>query len=114
MNINGEPTNPGELRTRITLARRNIVKQPGGAQKYEPVSIATVYAKWVNLHGSEVWQAATVNAVQPATVFIRYRGDIDTTCLVILNGTIYEIVAMDNVRQRNEYIELKVQATGAG
>lgn len=110
MNINGIPTNPGELRTPITLQSRTVPAGPGGFQVPGWATIATVFAKWVNVHGSEAWAAMTNNAMQAATVTIRYRADVDLTCAVLLGSERYEIVSIDNIRQRNEYLELKLQA----
>jgi hypothetical protein len=123
MNINGVPTNPGDLRVPVILAQRNLTRQPGGAQVQAPTPIGTdfVYAKWENLHGSEVWQASSVNALLPATVTVRWLDELDNTCLVvkggslvdvvgedghptgakaISGGTVYEIVGFDNMRER--------------
>ena len=113
MNLNGKISNPGELRTSILLKRRSITKT-AGFQSVTPVTVATVWAKWTNAHGSEVWAAQAVQAVQPATVLIRYRSDVDTTCLVEKGGQDWEVVSVDNIQERNEYLELKVKLVTAG
>jgi head-tail adaptor len=109
MNLNGTVTNPGELRTPITLQSRSVSEGAGGFETEGWVTIAAVYSKWVNVHGSEAWVAATNNALEAATVTIRYRDDVDLTCAVLLGSERYEIVSIDNVRHRNEYLELKLQ-----
>lgn len=114
MNLNGKVTNPGELRTKVTLQRRTVTTLAGGFQKPAREDIATVWAKWENVHGSEAWQAANLHASQAATVTIRYRADVDTTCYVMLGSQVYEIVSMDDVRNRHEYIELKVRRVVEG
>jgi SPP1 family predicted phage head-tail adaptor len=70
--------------------------------------IATVWARWQNVHGSEVWAAESAQASEPATILIRYRSDIDVACMVNVGSKHYRIVSMDNIENRNEYIELKV------
>lgn len=114
MNLNGKTTNPGELRTRITLQTREITESTGGFPSASWVTLAEVWAKWTNAHGSEVWAANAVQASAPATVLIRYRSDVDTTCAVLLDGVRYEIVSVDNIQQRGEYMELKVQRMRSG
>jgi SPP1 family predicted phage head-tail adaptor len=74
----------------------------------------SIYAQWVNVHGSEAWIADSVQARLGATVTIRYRSDITPACRVLLSSTIYEIVSIDNIRQRNEWTEIKVKASVMG
>jgi head-tail adaptor len=134
MNLNGKATNPGELRTRIILVRRAVSTETGGFQRplWEP--IAQVWAKWINIHGAETWTAQSVGAEAPATVTIRHRNGLDATCAVvkggslvdvldeggevtgqvIQGGTVYEIVSLDDIQERHEYLELKVKRMKAG
>jgi SPP1 family predicted phage head-tail adaptor len=108
MNLNSKTTNPGELRTQIVLERPVLAENAGGFKAKSYSVIATVWAKWQNVHGSEVWVAESVQAVQPATVLIRYRADVDVTCAVSLGSSRYQIVSMDDIENRHEYIEMKV------
>jgi SPP1 family predicted phage head-tail adaptor len=109
MVINGKVINPGELRTSITLQKRTVTANSGGFPSPGWSTLATVWARWENVHGGEVWQAETVQAERAATVLIRYRSDVDTTCAVLLGSDRYQVVSMDNIQQRGEYIELKVK-----
>ena len=63
MNLNGKVTNPGEMRTSITLQTPTITKAAGGAQVVTWTTLAVVWAKWTNIHGSEVWQSQAVQAL---------------------------------------------------
>lgn len=124
MLINGKPINPGELRTKIVLASKNLAQDQGGFQVPGQTLIAEVYARWINVHGQETWAASARGAQEAATVLIRYRPGIDETCVVlkgasvsgstITGGKVFEIISMDNIQERNEYIELKVQRMVAG
>jgi SPP1 family predicted phage head-tail adaptor len=114
VNINGIPTNPGELRTPITLQKQNVSKETGGWLVPAYVTLAPVLAKWVNVHGNEVWASQIAQAKAPATVLIRYRADVDETCIVLKGGKIYEIISIDDVRERHEYLELKVVYVRSG
>ena len=108
MNLNGKTTNPGELRTSIVLERATLVEGAGGFKKKTFATIATVLARWKNVHGAEVWAAESIQAAQPATVLIRYRADVDVTCAVSRGAERYQIVSMDDIENRHEYIEMKV------
>lgn len=114
MILNGKVINPGELRTEITLQKRSPTTGAGGFIQPGWTDIATVWSRWINAHGSEIWAAQAVQAQAPATVLIRYRSDVDTTC-VVLNGSIrYEIVSVDDIQARGEYLELKVRRLAPG
>lgn len=109
MRLGANVTNPGELRTSITLKSRTVTTGAGGFPVPTwPTTIATVWAKWTNAHGQEAWIAQTAQADQAATVLIRYRSDIDLTCAVFKGSDRWEIVSMDNVQERGEFLELKV------
>ncbi len=109
MKINEKPFNPGELRTTIVIKSRSVVTDAGGAQSVVWSTVATVLAKWENAHGSEVWTADAAGAEMPATVTIRYRNDIDPTYALEKNSQLYEIVSMDDIRERHELLEFKVK-----
>lgn len=114
MILNGKVSNPGELRTAVTLQSRTLVTDPGGFQVPGWATIAAVMAKWTNVHGAEAWSAASVAADQPATVLIRYRADLDPTCAVLKGADSFEIVSMDDIQERHEYLELKVRRARSG
>lgn len=112
MNLNGKPTNPGELRVPITLQAPTIGTDGGGAQRptWTDLVSGNVQAKWVNVHGAEAWIAGQAGkAVSAATVTIRYRSDVTTRCSILKGSDRYEIISLDNIQERNEYLELKVK-----
>lgn len=109
MKLNGKVFNPGEMRTSVTLQTPVITKAAGGAQVVTWATLATVWARWTNVHGSEVWQSQAVQAISPATVMIRYRSDVTPACSILKGSTIYEIVSLDNIQERGEYLEIKVK-----
>ena len=114
MVINGKPINPGDLRTRITLQRRTTTADAGGFMVPAWATLAVVWARWTNVHGSEVWAAQAMGAEQPATALIRYYSGLDPTCAVLLGTVQYEIVSLDDIQDRHEWVELKVRRMGAG
>ena len=114
MRIGTVVTNPGPIRTRVTLKSRSVVMDPGGFEKEALIPIAIVWARWIGVHGVEAWAANSANALRAATVLIRYRADLDETCLVELDGLNYSIVSMDDIQHRHEYLELKVELIRSG
>jgi head-tail adaptor len=113
--------NPGDMRTAVTLQKRGVNVDAGGYPTAAWIDIADVMVKWVNVHGSEAWTVATttqrpdnLTSVQPATLMMRYRDDVDVTCSVLKGDTRYEIISLDNIHDENVLIELKVQRMRAG
>ena len=114
MILNGKAFNPGELRIPITLKTRSVSVETGGFGVPGWSTLDTVLAKWVNVHGSETWTADASGADAPATVTVRYLSGLDETCAVEKDSLLYEIVSMDDIQARHEYIELKVKRMKAG
>ena len=114
MELNGKVTNPGEMRTRITVQRRTVSSSAGGFETATWSTLAEVWSKWVGVHGSEAWAAQSVQAEQPATVTIRYQAEVDATCSVVRGSDRFEIVSIDDIRERHEYLELKVRRVRSG
>lgn len=100
----------------MALGTRGVSTETGGFQvgMVNFTAVAQVWAKWVNAHGQEVWAAEAANAVQPATVTIRWRPDVDPTYGVRKGSQWHEIVSMDNIQERNEFLELKVKRVISG
>lgn len=109
MNLNGRTTNPGELRTRVSLQRRVTTINASGFPVPDWEEVASAWARWINLHGSEAWTAESQGIQEGATVLLRYRADIDESWVVVKGGKRFEIISLDNIQERGEYIELKVK-----
>lgn len=114
MILNGRTINPGELRTLVTLESRSVSTETGGFRSQSWTEEARVYGRWTNIHGGEVWTAEAVQARKPATLLLRYRSDVDLTWAVSLGGVRYQIVSIDNIQQRGEYMELALQELRSG
>ena len=114
MILNGKVINPGEMRTRITLQERSVTSQTGGFQAPSWTNISTVWCRWTNAHGNESMQAALQSAQAPATILIRWISGLDTTCAILKGSERYEILSIDDIQERHEYMELKVQRMKGG
>lgn len=111
----------GELRTPIRI-QREISDGTGSFAAKKWVDICDesdpnypyILAKWVNVHGSEAWVADSLQAQLGATITIRYRKDVKCAYIILLDETKFKIVSIDNIRQRNEWLEIKVKAAEMG
>lgn len=114
MNINGKTTNPGALNTSITLQKRTVTVDAAGFGVESWTTLAVVWSEWINAHGDEGMVGGSVAADQTALVKIRYRSDVNDTCVVLKGSARFEIIRIDNIRERNEWLELKVRRMAAG
>lgn len=107
--------NSGELRTPIKVILPAKTTDDEGYDTYTEVNVfgtdATVMVKWVNAHGTEAFQALELQLREPATVTMRYSPLVTRTCLIYKGSDTvpYEIISLDNVEERNTWLELKVQ-----
>lgn len=114
MKIGTRTTNPGELRTQISLEQPTSSQDSGGFTTRSYTAVATVYAKWENLHGVMLIQSGISANRLPARVLLRYRTDIDPSWTVVKDGQRYEITGFDNISDRGEYLELLLKTYVGG
>lgn len=105
--------NAGDLNTRITLLKSTVSKAGSGAQTVAYSNFSTnpdVCAKVVYAHGSESVSSDGMKNTQRATVTIRYRNDVNATCGISLAGNTWKIIGtIDNIQNRNQYLEFQVE-----
>ena len=111
--------NPGELRTMVEiLALEGGGVDEDGYETSEYVNVfgpgVTVPCKWVNAHGSEVLEAATLGLREPATLTLRYTGKLTPLCRIRRGEAVYGVVSVDNVEQRDQWMEVKVKREVSG
>lgn len=78
---------------------------------YQPlernVVFANIWAKVSALHGQEYYTAVSVKLEKQLSFIVRYRPDIDEKTNIWFDGRGYNIGFIDNVKYRNEYLEIK-------
>jgi len=75
----------------------------------------TVWAAASNLHGREYFAAAAVQAENTVKFIIRYLPNLDTSMRILFQGRQYNIIAIDNIKYQNRFMEIKaleVEASG--
>lgn len=106
--------NPGELRTPVIFKKVSRTVNANGfpAETEAPVLGGSVYCKWVNAHGTEVWEHQSLQVRDRATLTLRYDAALDDETLLVYregSGVPFEIVSCDNVQNRGEWLEVTVQ-----
>ena len=97
----------GELRHRITIQKLTTGINENGFEVETWDDYKTVWAAVSNLHGREYFEAAAVQAENTVKFTIRHLEGLDTAMRIVFQGKQYNITAMDNIKYRNRYIEIK-------
>lgn len=113
--------NPGELRTPVYFFNISRSSDNEGVPVETPVSVFVdklgnpmpVMAKWVNLHGTEVFAAMQQELREPVTLTLRYSPSICDSKLTVkkdLSDSLgYEVISVDDVENRHVWVEMKIQ-----
>lgn len=70
-----------------------------------------MWCKWVNAHGAEIYQAAELRLREPATITMRYSPLVTVKSRIWRGRDTkpYEVISINNVNDRCEFLEIKVQ-----
>jgi len=103
--------NAGALRTPIRFTKTERVLDNEGYYQDTEVDVLITKCRWQNVHGVEVFTAMQQQLREPATITMRYSEKVDRTALVYKGKDThaYEVISIDNVEERNEWLEIKVQ-----
>lgn len=108
--------NAGELNTAVFFVKTTKVSDKDGFQIPKEANVfgadVAVYGKWVNVHGTEVFTSMQLELREPATFTTRYSPKLcDVTLTAYRKGDPdpYEVISIDNVENRNEWLEIKLQ-----
>jgi head-tail adaptor len=105
--------NAGELRIPIYFKKKVRETDSEGFPTESETDVfgCAIYAKWSNAHGSESFTALQLQLREPATITCRYSPLINERLDVYKAGDSmpYEIISIDNVEQKNQWLEIKAQ-----
>jgi len=89
------------------ISIENVIDEEGFSEKVENV-VASVRAYKEDRHGTQKW--ANMAAFSEATTIFKFRKipnvDITTKLYILHEGIRYDIVSVENVRDRGMYIEV--------
>lgn len=107
--------NAGQLRTPVYFMRMEKEVDTEGYAKESEVNIfgdgKYVRAKWVNAHGTDSFVALQMKLRESATITCRYSPRIEVDQIVYRgkDPNPFEIISIDNVEEKNQWLEIKVQ-----
>jgi SPP1 family predicted phage head-tail adaptor len=105
----GDAMEIGELRHRITFQKKNVTINPNGFEIETWEDVKTVWAAASHLHGREFYEAAQVQAEHTVKFTIRYIKGIEPSMVILFNEKRYNIIAIDNIKYKNKWIEIRGQ-----
>lgn len=118
----GKYANPGEFKTPIIVEAYTDEKTSNGYSDKVWKNVfgdgKTIRAKWVNVHGTEVFEAMGLDLKQPATLKTRYSPLITEECRIIRaadkgkedqESLYYEVISIDDIDDAHVQLEIKVQ-----
>lgn len=102
----------GELRTSVTFKKvTRVINSNGFPTETETVELTT-WCKWVNVHGNESFKQDTLLLNEPAILTTRFSPKLLNPTLLVYRGSDtkpFEIISVDNVEERNHWVEIRVQ-----
>ena len=108
----------GEMNTKITIKKlvRGVDAQGFETKSWEPIFNSPAWCKWVNAHGSEVYDNMRLDLKEVATITMRYTPLVDVRCRVWKypdnvddDQYAYEIISMDHVESSRAFLEIKLR-----
>ncbi len=103
----------GELRKQIIIQSENPTTDSAGGYVLAWTDVATVWAEIKPLSGNEVFTAQHLEGHITHHVLMRYRSDVTTDMRLSYNGRLFNIRAVLNMEERNQWTELLVEEGAA-
>jgi SPP1 family predicted phage head-tail adaptor len=98
-----------KLRHRITVQRKDRIRDAFGDPVVQWTDVCTVWAEVVDRTGKQVYDTEQDIDAVTTRVRIRFRTDIEPQMRVVYNGNFYEIHAVMDLNGRGDFIELVCQ-----
>jgi len=113
MKLGNRTTNPGEMRTPVLFQNPTVSKDAGGAQVLSWSDLDTAYVKIVNAHGQEAVGSEVLKSVQRSWWTRRYHASVTTKTSAVLDGQRWQVISVDDIQNRHEYMELVMELAKA-
>lgn len=106
----------GDLRDRVTLHDRTLTPPVSGSvdatEKFAPAILA--WAKIKTITGKTIFTGANVDVALTHEITIRFDSTITSeTWLELLDGTLLDIVATEDLEERHQFLVLRCTERGA-
>jgi len=103
----------GALKAPITIKSVTSGTDADGTPTLTEATVLTARCFWQNAFGNEAVENLRLNLVETATITMRYSSLVTVRQRVYRTGdsVAWEIASVDNVEQRNRWLEIKLKRT---
>lgn len=98
--------NIGKLNKRVTFMRLGDTEDEMGQTTQGLKEIATVWASFWPIRGTELFEAQKVQSRVSHKCYIRYRDGIDSNCYIVYKGQQYDINSVIDVDLEHKMLEI--------
>jgi head-tail adaptor len=102
----------GSMTTPIRIKKRTVSKAEGKPKEtWIDILAEDIACEWKNKHGSKVYEAAAINAKEPAAIRLWYISGITPDCRVVRleDEAVFEIVNIDDIGNRHQQLEIELK-----
>ena len=98
----------GDLRLKIGLFNREITGNVSKTTAYNASFVGgiTASAMLLTRSGAQIINGVSVTTKPTHDFYIRYKADIESTKWVIYNEVIYDVIEVENLEERNEFLKI--------
>lgn len=111
-NTNTRRISAGELRHRLRFETQTSTEDENGFIVTEWTTAFTVWGAARDVGGKEFFEAAAQHMENTTTFTIRARAGIDTAMRIAFRDKPYEIIAINNLDYRGDYIQIRARYIG--
>lgn len=111
-NTNTRRISAGELRHRLRFETQTSTEDENGFIVTEWTTAFTVWGAARDVGGKEFFEAAAHQMEDVVTFTVRARRDIDTAMRIAFRDKPYEIIAINNLDYRGDYMQIRARRTG--
>ena len=97
----------GEFKHRIKIVKLVTTVNDNGFEVETYEIYKTLWAKVINLHGKEYFEAAAIQKEKTVKFLFRAVKGINETMKIDFDGKLYDINFIDNFKYENKYMEIK-------
>ena len=96
----------GKLRNRFEILENTPTTDEWGHDVVKPTSIGHIWGSVETLTGRELVEAKQIREDVTHKIAMRYDRRLTTKHQLQLNGRVFEITSLNNVRERNDQLEI--------
>ena len=103
----------GIMSTPIRVQRKTVIPNENDVEveTWTDIIDEDIMCDWKNKFGGELYQAAALNAKEPAVIKLWYIPGVDPSCRIVRaeDKAIFDIIGVDDVENRHQQLSIEVK-----